>query len=451
MSYTSKLASAVSRVEEFVDEALKEEKRERKLTEKGLDYRINRLQRSQNTTIQRLKLQAEQLKASLCMECSLEDVQSARTTLDELYRNFVTNYDEYMKLCENPEEDSFKLVMDEVEEYVFQLKTEALDWIKLHQSDRKSTSSKSSSRNSKSSSHKSRSSTRSKLIDEKARLAVRKTEIEYTEKKRRAKEVIEKLEIEEEIAKAQARYKTFNEELSQMASKGEPTKYEIEVARTKPATKEQKKTIRKKADYELDREVQPPIDPVEDVCRKEPLDSQLLIQLINRHSAPAVEIDSFRGDPLEYTYFMAAFEESVERRIDDPRGRLTRLIQYTTGQPKELIKNCILIKTGDCYEAAKKLLYDKYGNPHILMASYRRELSKWPQLKAGDSLGYQNYVNFLFKLRNVLLHYESRLFDTPEMICQLMRKLPFPTQDSWTRRVHSMRKKGDYETLDDFI
>ena len=35
------------------------------------------------------------------------------------------------------------------------------------------------------------------------------------------------------------------------------------------------------------------------------------------------------------------FRESVEKKIEDPKGRSTQLIQYTRGETKDLIKNFI--------------------------------------------------------------------------------------------------------------
>ena len=47
-----------------------------------------------------------------------------------------------------------------------------------------------------------------------------------------------------------------------------------------------------------------------------------------------VGTDCFDGNPLDYRYFMAIFKEVVEIRIDDPRGRLIRLIKYTIAEAK---------------------------------------------------------------------------------------------------------------------
>ena len=69
--------------------------------------------------------------------------------------------------------------------------------------------------------------------------------------------------------------------------------------------------------------------------------SQMLCKLIQQQGAPEVDIDTFSGNPLEYHYFMEVFKEVVEKKIEDSRGRLTRLIKYTAGEAKDLIKHCI--------------------------------------------------------------------------------------------------------------
>ena len=52
---------------------------------------------------------------------------------------------------------------------------------------------------------------------------------------------------------------------------------------------------------------------------------------------------------------MTLFREVVESKIEDPCGRLTRFIKYTTGEAKELIKHCIEQPTNKGYENAVNL------------------------------------------------------------------------------------------------
>jgi len=52
-----------------------------------------------------------------------------------------------------------------------------------------------------------------------------------------------------------------------------------------------------------------------------------------------VTIDISNGNPLELKYFITTFEEVVETKIADGKGRLTRLIQFTSGEAKDKQRN----------------------------------------------------------------------------------------------------------------
>ena len=64
--------------------------------------------------------------------------------------------------------------------------------------------------------------------------------------------------------------------------------------------------------------------------------SSVLCKLLQQQAAPEVGIDCFGGNPLNYHYFMALFCEVVETKIEDPRGRSTRLLMCTVGEAREL-------------------------------------------------------------------------------------------------------------------
>ena len=101
-----------------------------------------------------------------------------------------------------------------------------------------------------------------------------------------------------------------------------------------------------------------------------------ICKLLQLQTAPTVDIDRFDGNPLEYNYFIATFQEAVESKIDDPRGRLTRLIKFTEGEAKELIKNCIQEEPESGYTHAMSLLKNQYGNPHFIARAYINELHR---------------------------------------------------------------------------
>ena len=62
--------------------------------------------------------------------------------------------------------------------------------------------------------------------------------------------------------------------------------------------------------------------------------SKMMCQLLKQQSAPDIDIDVFSRNPMDFHYLMAVFNEIVEKKVDDPGGKLTRLIKYTAGDAK---------------------------------------------------------------------------------------------------------------------
>ena len=159
--------------------------------------------------------------------------------------------------------------------------------------------------------------------------------------------------------------------------------------------------------------------------------AEVLCNLVKQQPTPDVDLDVFDGNPLEYHYFMTLFHELVEKRIEDPRGRLTCLIKYTKGDLKEMIKHCVQQPAAVGYDNAKKLLEQKYGNPYSIMSLYRKEIKAWPQLKDGDGGSFQKFYNFLVKCESITKSREWNPLDTPDVICMLLSKLPGKIRDKW--------------------
>ena len=178
-----------------------------------------------------------------------------------------------------------------------------------------------------------------------------------------------------------------------------------------------------------------------------------IFKLLQLQTAPTVEIDQFDGNPLEYNYFIATFQEAVESKIDDPRGRLTRLIKYTKGEAKELIKNCIQEEPATGYTHAMWLLKNQYGNPHFIARAYINELHNWEPLKAGDSKAFRELYGFLNKCKSCR---SSGIYlkemDSPDILQVLQSKLPYALQDKWNRRAVKLRTIDHREAkFNDFV
>ena len=90
---------------------------------------------------------------------------------------------------------------------------------------------------------------------------------------------------------------------------------------------------------------------------------------------------------------MSMFRDSVEKKIQDPKGRLTRLIQYTRGETNDLIKNSINDRPEYGYNNGMAILHRQYGNPHTLLSSYRREVRQMVPLKGEYATAFRKLPN----------------------------------------------------------
>ena len=168
-----------------------------------------------------------------------------------------------------------------------------------------------------------------------------------------------------------------------------------------------------------------------------------MMKLVDLHTAPDVDIDVFNGDPLEYAYFRAAFRDVVERKVADQSGRLTRLLKYTSGDAKDLIKHCIHDDNNTCFNNAIQLLDKEYGDKQLLTNLYLNKLRQWPKLTVNDAAAYKKLHRFLiysltFKLDGMLTELDS------ESIIRscILAKTDRTVQEKWLGKVVRAKEKG---------
>ena len=227
-----------------------------------------------------------------------------------------------------------------------------------------SSRSKKSSRSNKSSSS-SKSSTKLKLLEEKAKVAELEAEATFLLEKQKAENQAKILQIQGEVARAKARARVY-EDYNLMESNTEVDDVESNVYEEKVQERWRYKGQRQenlrinvednKSDVKVvpdekkskpltgGRSKSPRSDAMEYGHRPDknhPDMMAMMRKLLRQLAAPDVDAEILTGDLVDYHYFIAVFDEVVEKKIYDPRGRLSRLIKYTDGQPKEMIKHCI--------------------------------------------------------------------------------------------------------------
>ena len=74
-----------------------------------------------------------------------------------------------------------------------------------------------------------------------------------------------------------------------------------------------------------------------------------------------LKIDKFNEDPQIYLSFCAIFDESVNSVADIHKIKLTRLLQFTTGEAHEAIRSCVLMGGNEGYAEARVFLKKRFG------------------------------------------------------------------------------------------
>ena len=76
-----------------------------------------------------------------------------------------------------------------------------------------------------------------------------------------------------------------------------------------------------------------------------------------------------------------------------------------------------------------------YGNPYRILASYRKEVKDWPQIKFGNSRRFRKFHSFLLKCGSVAANQRWNTLNSPYILCMMAPKLPGSLTERWNRKV----------------
>ena len=200
------------------EEAGNMNKRQRKITNNGREYRKQILDKKRTNLVSRIIRISSEIDVLLYSHQNGVTVKKQLAQLSDIFKLIEDINQEMIELDDNYTEE---LWFTDIDEKVFSFKHKIHNSLregdemqrtekKSRSSCSRSTSSKTSSRSS--SSKSSRLSNKERAIEEKVRLADLQAEATFMQKKRYAELQAESLRIEEEMAKAQARVKVYEEE-----------------------------------------------------------------------------------------------------------------------------------------------------------------------------------------------------------------------------------------------
>ncbi len=168
---------------------------------------------------------------------------------------------------------------------------------------------------------------------------------------------------------------------------------------------------------------------------------------------PSREPSKFTGEPLKFGPWLRSFETLVESKRQDPGDRLYYLGLYTSGEPHDAIQGYLLLNTENAYTEAKQLLTERYGNPVVIMHSYKTRLDKWPSLKNAKGGELQKFLDFLKECRVMMKSLGGLSLDSIDENKRITDKLPIDIANRWNRVVDSRiyEHRSPFPCFDDFV
>ncbi|XP_074648981.1 uncharacterized protein LOC141904301 [Tubulanus polymorphus] len=171
---------------------------------------------------------------------------------------------------------------------------------------------------------------------------------------------------------------------------------------------------------------------------------------------PNPDVPLFSGDPMEYYYFIRAFESLIESRVTDSRTRLYYLNQYTKGEVNELVRRFMFSTSEDAYANAKDTLRKRYGQPYKIAAAYVNQITTGAQLKSEDRNGLRKYSVQLSICHNALqdVGFLSKI-ENPDCLRRVVGRLPYDLRKRWRTRadvINEMQEREiTFKDISDFV
>eukprot|EP00063_Salmo_salar_P065884 XP_014040719.1 PREDICTED: uncharacterized protein LOC106593859 [Salmo salar] len=160
--------------------------------------------------------------------------------------------------------------------------------------------------------------------------------------------------------------------------------------------------------------------------------ADLLVLQHKQATLPVREIPMFDGDPLNFRPFMRAFEHGIEDKTSSHQDRLYYLEQYTTGQPKDLVRSCLHMEARRGYAEAKRLLKEHFGNEIKVTTAYMEKAWNWTNIKPDDGKGLGGYALYLRGCCNAMQDLQNmEELNLPSNIKLIMSKLPYKLREKW--------------------
>ena len=267
--------------------------------------------------------------------------------------------------------------------------------------------------------------------EEEAKRRAAEIRLQYLQEEEKLEEETRKLRLEEERLKKRTKLLKAKQELDECSAREEVFKRRIEEARDGSLIQSKsgmnKPTMKKEELNPNAAEFLPTSTPRPQVTADE-----ILKQATSALSLPKQEVPTFGGNPLEYNNFIIAFKSLIEEKTDHASTRLYYLLQYTSGDVKELVRSCLAMNPAEGYKEALRLIKTRYGQNYRIATAFVDRITKGSVIKSEDTASLQKFSILLTSCNNTLksLGY-SNMVENPETFRSMVAMLPFELRRKW--------------------
>ncbi|XP_070183500.1 uncharacterized protein [Littorina saxatilis] len=161
----------------------------------------------------------------------------------------------------------------------------------------------------------------------------------------------------------------------------------------------------------------------------------------------------FRGDPLEYPSWFAAFQHMVRNSAVGPEDKMLMLREFIEGPAKVAVGDLYYDLGEESYNSALKILKGRFGEDYTIAEALKERLEAWPEVKDKDTVSLRNYVDFLRQCCVMAKKITGlSILEDPAQIKRLAHKLPDSLALSWGQRVADSKLScGRYPSFATFV
>ncbi|KAL8579332.1 hypothetical protein ACOMHN_010916 [Nucella lapillus] len=164
----------------------------------------------------------------------------------------------------------------------------------------------------------------------------------------------------------------------------------------------------------------------------------------------------FKGDPLAYPAWIAAFNHLVRSDAITPEDKMLILREHIDGPAKQAVGDLYYELSKASYLRALEILESRFGEDYSIAESLKSKLESWPEVKPNDCAALTNFADYLRQCQAMSKKINGLgILNDPSYINKLILKIPRPLAHAWSRKVEKSKRETrlypSFETFVDFL